>query len=244
MITETPRRARRGLRTGVIRAVEHVTPMLIRLRIGGDELAGFSVDRPGQWVRMQVPAPDRDEPVGRAYTVRRHDPDTAEIDLDFVLHGEGPAAQWAANAAVGDPVTFEGPRGRYRPRPDADWHLLAGDETSLPAIATILDALPPDAPVWTVVETADASEHQDLPREVQWLDRNGEPAGQSRLLVDAVTGLALPAGVGQAWVAAESALTREIRDHLVSARGMASPMIHAAGYWKLGEPSYRDHAAG
>jgi NADPH-dependent ferric siderophore reductase len=78
----------------------------------------------------------------RSYTVRRFDAAAGELDVDFVLHGaHGPAAAWAAAAEPGDWVGVSDPGGRYRPDPTAQAHLVIGDESALPAIATVLEAL-------------------------------------------------------------------------------------------------------
>ena len=91
-------------------------------------------------------------PVRRTYTVRRMDAAARTMDVDFVVHGAsddgaapgrdgGLAGAWAASEPVGQQVAFLGPGGAYRPDPTADWHLLAGDEAALPAIAAALEDL-------------------------------------------------------------------------------------------------------
>src|SRR5690606_40891330 len=84
--------------------------------------------------------------VVRTYTVRRVDADAREIWIDFVVHGdEGVAGPWARSVAPGTEVAVRGPGGGYRPDPSADFHLLAGDETAVPAVAAALESLPQDA---------------------------------------------------------------------------------------------------
>ena len=68
-----------------------------------------------------------------------------ELEVDFVLHGDGPASSWAAQAQPGQALIMAGPGPNYLIDPGADWFLLAGDDAALPAIETILDALPVEA---------------------------------------------------------------------------------------------------
>jgi NADPH-dependent ferric siderophore reductase len=184
----------------------------------------------------------------RSYTVRRFDAAAGELDVDFVLHGaHGPAAAWAAAAEPGDWVGVSDPGGRYRPDPTARAHLVIGDESALPAIATVLEALSADSdsdsdsagvPVEVFIEVADVAEEQQLPTgggiRVHWLHRGERPPGQP--LIEAVTSAELPPGVDaaqcQAWLSAEAGAVRDIRAHLLDERGLTRRMVYATGYWR------------
>jgi NADPH-dependent ferric siderophore reductase len=196
----------------------------------------------------------------RSYTVRRFDAAAGELDVDFVLHGaHGPAAAWAAAAEPGDWVGVSDPGGRYRPDPTAQAHLVIGDESALPAIATVLEALgaagavsagvvsagvdsagalSAGVPVEVFIEVADVAEEQPLPTgagtRVHWLHRGGRPPGQP--LIEAVTAAELPPGVDpgrcQAWLSAEAGAVRDIRAHLLDERGLTRRMVYATGYWR------------
>jgi NADPH-dependent ferric siderophore reductase len=133
--------------------------------------------------------PDR-RPVTRTYTLRRADVQRQEVATDFVVHGdEGIAAPWAARAEPGDTLTLSGTGGAYSPDPDSDWHLLAGDESALPAICSALEALPTEARGIAYLETCDPCEYLDVTPpsgiEVIWLHRP-EPGSQPSLLADAL----------------------------------------------------------
>ena len=88
-----------------------------------------------------------------------------------------------------------GPAGGYDPGEDARRHLLLGDETALPAIATILERLPAGARADVLVEVPDETAEIPLPgidgTRVTWLRRDGsaEPAGA--LLVERGAGVAV-----------------------------------------------------
>jgi NADPH-dependent ferric siderophore reductase len=173
----------------------------------------------------------------RSYTARRQDPAAGELDVDFVLHGDGPAATWAAAAAPGAllGVASTGPLGEG----PASWLLVAGDETALPAITRILAAAPPSTRGVALVEVADASEEQPLPAPegvaVRWLHRDGAPPGEGTLLPDAVAALERPDGEDLfAWVAAESAAVRAVRADLRGRWGLGRAQHHAIGYWRRG----------
>ena len=172
----------------------------------------------------------------RSYTARRQDALAGEVEIDFVLHGDGPAAAWAAAAAPGAPLGVAG-GGSLGERPAAEL-LLAGDETALPAITRILGAAAPGTRGLALVEVADAAEEQPVPAPdgvtVRWLHRDGTPPGESALLVDAVAALQ-PFGPDVfAWIGAESAAVRAIRADLRGRWGVGRAQHHAIGYWRRG----------
>jgi NADPH-dependent ferric siderophore reductase len=223
---------------------------MVRVTLAGDELAGFPGDGPDRRIKMFFPVEGQDRPAVprastagpvwpagearpaiRTYTVRRFDPAAGELDVDFVLHGTGPAAQWARDAAPGAWVGVSEPGGRWEPDPAAEVQVVIGDETALPAVATVLDALPPDAAVLGFVEVADAAEEQPLPRPVTWVHRGDAEPGAP--LAAAVRAAVFPPGRAQAWLSGESACVKELREHLLEERGLDRRAVYATGYWRL-----------
>jgi NADPH-dependent ferric siderophore reductase len=178
-------------------------------------------------------------PRTRTYTVRAWDPDAGEMTIDFVHHGdEGLAGPWAAAARPGDGIDFMGPGGGYAPDPAAGWHLLAGDESALPAIAAAVEALPPGAPAKVFVEVANPDEEQKLEGagsgdvEVVWLHRGDRPVGEA--LVEAVTGMAVPAGGVQVFVHGEAHFVKELRRFVRVELGVPREGLSVSGYWRRG----------
>lgn len=145
-----------------------------------------------EWRRAWAALPDHRRNPVRTYTARAVRPEAREIDIDFVLHGDnGPASRWAATAAVGDELLVVGPNSRHdgphqgvewEPPPGTDCLLLAGDETALPAISSILERLPADARGVAVLEVPGDADIQRLtaPRGVQlvWCPRRGVSHGK------------------------------------------------------------------
>ena len=235
-----------------VRRSERITPRMVRVTLTGDALAGFGGDGPDRRIRMFFPAPGQDRPAVpratsggpvwpagearpamRTYTVRRFDPQAGELDVDFVLHdGHGPAAAWARDARPGCWVGVSEPGGRYLPDPGADFHVVIGDESALPAVATVLAALPAGVPATAFVEVADAAEEQRLPggAAVHWVHRGARAAGEP--LVEAVRMATFPDGRGQAWLAGESAAVKALRGHLLTERGLDRRSVYATGYWR------------
>ncbi|WP_369139445.1 siderophore-interacting protein [Modestobacter versicolor] len=172
----------------------------------------------------------------RSYTSRRQDPAAGELDVDFVLHGDGPAAAWAAAAAPGAVlgVASSAPLGDA----PAGWLLVAGDETALPAISRILAAADPATCGVALLEVAGPEEEQPLVApagiEVRWLHRT-TAAPDADLLTDAVAALPRPDGEDLfAWVGAESATVRAVRADLRGRWGLRRAQHHAIGYWRRG----------
>jgi NADPH-dependent ferric siderophore reductase len=180
----------------------------------------------------------------RDYTPRRFDVEAGELVIDFVVHGDGPASTWAANARPGSLVGQGGPRGSLVVSDDFDWYLLAGDETALPSIARRLDELPAQTRAIVIVEVADEGEELALETradlELRWLHRGGAAPGTGNLLEQAIRGLELPAGDGFAWVAAEADSVRPLRTHLRGERGLPKAYTRITGYWKRGTSDHHD----
>ena len=176
--------------------------------------------------------PEDQQPDLRWYTIRRLRADAAEIDVDFVLHGDaGPGTRWASRAEAGQVVGFRAGNATYRPAQPGR-QLVAADETALPALSAILEAHP-DADLHAFVEVPDDSYRLpiDCDHEVTWLVRGDEAPG-SRLLpavADADT-----ADLGYAWLCGESAIATGLRRHLVKDRGVDRRRIMFSGYWKVG----------
>jgi NADPH-dependent ferric siderophore reductase len=260
--TTTVRTARRvrhetKMRLLQVREVGRLTPKMVRVVLGGEALAGFVSAAHDDHVKLFFPQPGHDKPVlptptpngpvypegaarpaARDYTPRRYDPAANTLTIDFVLHGEGPAATWAAQARPGQVLGVGGPRESFIVPDDFDWYLLAGDETAVPAIGRRLQELPAGTRVIAVVEVADAGEEQKLDTranlEMHWLHRTGAEAGNHLLLQRALTEFVLPPGEGYAWVAAEASAAKALRRYLVDQRGLPKDRVKAAAYWKQG----------
>ncbi|RSM68460.1 NADPH-dependent ferric siderophore reductase [Actinoplanes sp. ATCC 53533] len=251
-----PNRPVRAATIGEVTRVEQLTPHMIRIVVGGAGLTGLTAGaHTDHYVKILFPRagvgypepfdlaviretlPRDQQPLVRTYTVRRWRPEVPELWLDFVVHGdEGIAGPWAAAAQIGDPVRFMGPGGGYAPNPDADWHLLAGDESALPAIAAALEAMPAGATVRAFIEVEDAAEEQKLESpaaaEITWLHRDGRPVGET--LVEAVRGCAFPAGEVHAFVHGEAAFVKDLRALLRVERGLPMSQLSISGYWRRG----------
>jgi NADPH-dependent ferric siderophore reductase len=219
-----------------------VTPRMREVSLIGDDLRAFSY-RPGQDLVLNLQA--EAGIARRHYTVRRFDADELRLDIQFVLHGDAPAARWACEARHGDRLIAEGPRGRTVVCGEADWRLFTGDETALPGIAAMIESLPRGERAIAILEVAGPEDEQPIETaadlEIVWLHRGaGAPATPSRLLAEALADFELPAGVGQACVIGETSTVRAQRQSLL-ARGMEKRQIAAEGYWRPGRVGGHDH---
>jgi NADPH-dependent ferric siderophore reductase len=231
---------------------EQLSPHLVRIVLSGEQFADFvtneSTDKyvkiyfakPGLGLTppydvpalREILAPE-DLPVTRTYTVRKVDAAARTLSIDFVVHGdEGLAGPWANAAQPGDALTVSGPGGGYAPDPEADWHLFAGDQSALPAIASALEALPKSATGLAFIQVADASEilQLDAPPAVavQWLFGAGP-----ELLVDAVEGANWLPGRPQIFAHGERSAMKGLRE-VFSARGVQRSELSLSGYWAEG----------
>lgn len=237
--------------------VERLTPHMTRVVLGGltDFDAGEFTDHyvkllfppdgvtypePFDMQRIRAELPSEQWPSIRTYTVRQWDADTAELSIDVVHHGdEGIAGPWAASVVPGDEIRLMGPGGGYAPSAEVDWHLLAGDESALPAIAASLERLPAGTRAYAFIEVAGPDEEQKLApsAEVTWLHRGTSPVGAA--LVKAVTEFEFPPGTVQAFVHGEATFVKELRRLLLVERALPRDLVSISGYWRTGHDEDR-----
>lgn len=217
--------------------VEDLTPHVRAVTLAGSELAGFTTASFDDHVKLMLDLGGA-EPVRRDYTPRHHDAMAGELTLEFALHGEGPAAQWAAQAEPGQRVRVGGPRGSFIVPVDYDWHVLVGDESALPAIARRLEELPADARVTVIAQVADPADRREL-RTAAALDLTW--VADATACLAAVRTLALPAGEGYVWCAGEAAEVAALRRVFVEDKGHDRHAIRAAAYWKRGAVAHHEN---
>ncbi|MHA7683286.1 siderophore-interacting protein [Cupriavidus sp. PET2-C1] len=263
----TVQRVRHELKMRLLQVVrtQAVSPQLLRVTLAGDDLKGFVSASFDDHIKVFFPAPGQSKPAlpelgpngpvfpegqprpaARDYTPRRYDAAAGELDIEFVLHGDGPASTWAAQAAPGQYLGVGGPRGSFVIPEGFDWHLLVGDETALPAIGRRLDELPSGVRALVVLTVDNAAAEIPLPSradvEIRWLHRDSAPADSATwLLEQALREVTLPLGEGYVWAAGEAASIRAVRQYLVGERGIEKGRIRAASYWKAGAAAVHEN---
>ncbi|MER7763757.1 siderophore-interacting protein [Streptomyces sp. NPDC097619] len=252
------------LRELTVLRVTDVTPGMRRVTLGGPQLGAFRKDGlelpalssegfddhvkfffaeegaagpvlPGQNVSsLDWPADAR--PLTKDYTPVRYDPELGEIDFDFVNHAGGVASAWARDARPGDVTWIAGPKMSHRQPEGADWLLVIGDETALPAIGRWLAEMPAGTRARVFIEVGEEDHRQDLPTaadaEITWVVRDGAPAGSTDLLERAVRAMEWLPGTVFAWAAGEALTLKGLRRHLAVDRGVPREWTHITGYWR------------
>lgn len=251
-MNERIRREPPRFRTVVVRAVEDVTPRLKRVTLAGEELAGMDPPQLASSVRLllsdETPTwngnefllADGSRPVIRTFTPLRFSASAGTLDIEIVRHGGGAASEWVASAAVGDEVALSGPGRGYEIDAAATAFVIAGDETALPAIGQLLEAVPESLPASAHVEIADSSARIDggAYGAVEWheLPSDDRPGDA---LVGVMAALDIP-DAASVWVAGEAAAVQRIRKHLFDERGLTRSQATVRGYWKHGRTGGAD----
>ena len=222
------------------------TDSYVKLVFVGDDVDMASLPQP-LTLDSFADLPPAEQPVVRTLTVRRADPAAREIAIDVVVHGEhGAAGLWAATAEPGQPVYLMGPSGAYAPDPAADWHLLAGDETALPAISVALEALPANAIGQAFIEIAGPEDEIPLTApqgvRIDWIYRGGradligeDRAGDFAPLIEAVKSAPWLPGQVHAFVHGEAqAVMHNLRPYIRKDREVDAKWASISGYWRRG----------
>ena len=221
--------------------VESLTPHLRRITFTDESLSDFVSASFDDHIKVFAAPRPGDEPARRDYTPRSYDNAARELVIEFALHGEGAAAEWAAHAAPGHTLEIGGPKGSLIVPLDYDWHLLAGDETAFPAVARRLEQLPAGAKAIVILKASDAADRRVFATAANvaltWVSSDDQ-------LLAAVRALALPEGDGYAWCAGEAACMAALRRELVEVKGHPRQAIRAAAYWKRGAIGHHENLEG
>ena len=230
-----------------------------RITLQGSELEGFAPETPASYLKLIFPEPGQREPdrplpdaprpkAMRTYTPLAVRPEVHEVDIDFVLHGEGPASTWASQAAVGQVLYLMGPGPGYVVDQSISHHFLIADDSALPAVETILAALPANAQVQVLLEVISAEEeralHSPANLTVQWLPRGTDHRAAGLPLERALRALGPIAADTRIYLACEAAAMRRLRKLLLEELGMDRGHIVGRGYWKLDTVNHPDHDYG
>jgi NADPH-dependent ferric siderophore reductase len=244
-----------------VRAVEQLTPNMLRVHFAGDQLQRFTAtEHPDQrvWIAFPVPGhaqpptpqlvegcgryPDAVRAEVRNYTVRAWHPAACELVVDFALHAHGLASDWARASAPGTVVYLHADVGWYRPPADTRWWLLSADMAGLPALGHIVEHLPPNAYCHAIVEVSTAADLQqwDSPAtefSVQYLIGSGNETAANQLAA-AVRAFPPPKGPGYVWSATEAGIARAIRKHVRGSWGMDASRFDITGYWRADQEAW------
>ena len=223
------------IRDVTVSHVEALGDSFVRIRFRGDALARFVSASFDDHVKFIFEGADGAQ-LRRDFTPLDYDADARELSLEFALHANGAASDWARAAGVGQPAVIAGPRGSMIIPQDLDWHLLAGDRSALPAIRRRLAELPAGSRVLAVIAASGADR---LPLETRadldlhWVDGDAE-------LVEALGTLALPPGEGFAWFAGEAACAKQVRALLTHEKGVTPDATRVSAYWKRGVADHHE----
>ncbi|GAB3539780.1 siderophore-interacting protein [Arthrobacter tecti] len=221
-----------------------VTDSYVKLLFARPELA---LEPPYDLAALRAQLPPEDVPVTRTYTVRRVNHTERILDIDFVVHGdEGLAGPWAARVQPGERIALMGPGGAYSPDTTADWHLFAGDESALPAIAAALEALPAEAVGVAFLEAGGPDDVINLQKpsgvDVVWVERGKRDDLTKTLLASAVKSYEWPVGRVQVFAHGERESMKALRDVFLKERGLGKDQLSLSGYWAAGRTEDRFQA--
>lgn len=242
-----------------------IAPRLVSVLVTGEDLDGFADAAPTSHMKVFLPAEGQDapslpeftpdgavfdeeapRPTVRTYTPRGYDPATRTLEIQFLLHGEGPASAWAQRAKPGDKLAVAGPGGRFSLEPATDYWWLAADESAIPAVATLLEALPDTTTADVHIEVDGPDDEIELPgpakATVTWHHRRARDAFGAELAAAARESV-LPADA-RVWVACEAAAMRDIRRFFTRERAIPAAQLVTRGYWRTGEQNHPDHDYG
>ena len=216
--------------------VTRVAPHFVRITMSSPTIFEDVVVEPTAFLRFWFPDPEgSDSEFQRIYTLVWTEPDTGSFAVDMVLHEpSGPASHWAARAEPGMtlPVVALGSKGFAVPEELPAGYLLIGDSASIPAINSILAALPADIDVEVYLERHSPDDelipiNEHARRALHWVDRTDE--------------LALAAAIEDrdwsnwaAWAGPEAGSLKHLRKRMRDVFGFPKSDLQAQAYWTQG----------
>ncbi|MEW2082712.1 siderophore-interacting protein [Streptomyces sp. NPDC005283] len=218
-----------------VTGAEQVTEHFRRVHLTDGGMLALTGVHPTMWVRVWFD--NGGKPHQRAYTLVDPDPAAGTFSLEFALH-DGCASDWARRAEPGDTIeaTLQG-TGFATPDPRPARLLVVGDPASLPAINSLLDAVPRvPATIW--FETSHESDH-NLPlrldpahHELRRIPRRDAGAHLVDEVKAALPGLLDDTAGAYAWIACDTTTTRALTTYIRKELGLPKDRVNALGYWR------------
>lgn len=147
----------------ILKKKEYITPHLIRIHLGNDDVSFFEETTLGGTCKLLFPPlgirdihyaeydaenkkwispSEKFKPVSRTYTLRNLNVEDNEIVIDIANHGlNGPGSRWANEAKIGDMIGVSMKSKKKELSPKTAYIFLAADLTGLPVISTIIESL-------------------------------------------------------------------------------------------------------
>ena len=232
------------LRLTQVHSVQDLGPHMRRIVLEGDDLKDFPVGYESAHVKVIVPKPGETKPKlkfnfgtkkwMRSYTVRAFDVEQHWLTIDFSVNNHsGIVADWALQASPGDYLGIGGPGSVKHTDFEADWHLIVGDFSALPALAATVEKLPVSAEGYVLaqVPTVQDQQHIDIPSNLhfQWIVN---PDVSRNELLKQVQGLDWMDGQPAIFIAGEASQTKAIHSYVKTQPGYQEAKTYASGYWK------------
>jgi len=248
--TQTGRREPPAFRRVRVANTARLGPRMVRVTFAGDELSGLKIEDPAASVRLLLPDPGEDlaiptwngneflradgsRPLIRTFTPRRFDAAVPELDLDMVLHTAGAASAWALQSTQGAEAAISGPGRGYEVDAKVTDYLLVGDESAIPAISQLLEAIAPNATIRVHLEVDGEFGQVEVPghpgRQLTWHTLGDEERGSHIVKALAAEEIDVDTAI---WCAGQAAAMQKVRNHLFKDRGVARAQGTVRGYWK------------
>lgn len=222
-----------------VKCIADITPNMRRITLGGEGMKNFPADQESAYIKLMFAQEAGQKPIMRTYTIIQQRAD--EMDVDFVLHGlnhkgaEGPASHWAKTTQVGDTILIGGPGAKKHINHEADWFLLAGDMTALPAITVNLAKLPEDAVGYAVIEVLSEDDIQSLKKpkdiEIEWVV-NAIASDSHYPILERIKALDWLGGTPAVWAACEFNSMRALRRYFKE-KEVTKSHLYISSHWKL-----------
>ncbi len=219
-----------------VEQVEHIAPHCVRITMSSPTLFDDADAGPTTWLRFWFPDPaGGSAEFQRAYTIVWADPDCGRFAIDVVLHEPaGPACTWASTAAPGTtiPAVSLGSSPFVVPEELPAGFLLIGDSASIPAINSILAALPPEVDVEVYLERhCDQDELIPLAehprRRVHWVTRTDDTSLAAAIEDRDWSNWSV-------WAGPEAGALKHLRKRLKDTFGFPKTEVKAQAYWTQG----------
>ena len=176
-------------------------------------------------------------PFVRTYSVRAIRPENNEIDIEFAMHGgaNGPAYLFARDAKPGNWIGITNPGGPEPLLPIRQHYFMAGDSSSLPAIAALLEKMPTQAQGKVVLRLDNQEDIRELTKpegiEVIWICGDISKTAE---LISTFKSWKIPSSDAAFWIAGEDQIIRDLRRYIRREKEFGRDDIYAIPYWRHG----------